>query len=94
MCQTRLTLVVEVPVTTSGDDTAFVQCKKICLRAVGSPNKKKLPVTACTQRSYNVSTAFSQRPYSVHDVLTAGKTLLQRAHGALTARIHRSLGRS
>jgi len=48
----------------------------ICQRAVESPRKKKLPVTASTQR-----------PYSVHDALTARKKLLQRAHGAHTALI-------
>jgi len=50
------------------------------------------------QRAHNVLTAshsvhitFSQRPYSVHDALTAHKKLLQRAHGTLTERTRRAL---
>ena len=62
---------------------------KPCTRAVGSPRNtpkiSNLLVIACTQRPYSAHTTFPQRLYSVHDVFTARKQLLQRVHSAQTA---------
>ena len=67
---------------------------KPCQRAVGSP--KNTPkntkfasynvYTTSSQRPCSVYTTFPQRLYSVHDVFTARTQLLQRVHGARTAR--------
>ena len=74
----------------------FYSFLKTCQRAVGSPRNtpklSNLPVIACTQRPYSVQTTFPQRLYSVRDASTARKQLLQRAHGAHTARTKRFHG--
>jgi len=73
---------------------------KICQRAVGSPQNTPTNIkfasysahTTSSQRSCSVHTTFPQRLYSVHDASTVRKQLLQRIHGAHTARTQCSSG--
>jgi len=73
---------------------------KFSQRAVGSPQNTPTHIkfasnsayTTSSQCSCSVHTTFPQRLFSVHDASTVRKQLLQRIHGAHTARTQRSCG--
>jgi len=71
-----LQLETKALVTPNGVATAFVQRSKTMPARCG---------IAAKFASYSVYTTSSKRPYSVHDLFTARKQLLQRVHGAHTA---------